>query len=95
MLVGIIDLVRPGGKIVDFKTSSTTPQPDRSSHQNELQLTCYGVLYREATGVMESGFELHHLVKLKTHGRGLGCLGCECFRECRSWAGTEERRLAA
>jgi len=65
-LVGIIDLVRPGGKIVDFKTSATTPNPDRSVHQNELQLACYGLLYREATGERETGFELHHLVKLKT-----------------------------
>jgi len=65
-LVGILDLVRPGGKIVDFKTSSTTPDPGRCTHQNELQLTCYGLLYREATGEREQGFELHHLVKLKT-----------------------------
>jgi PD-(D/E)XK nuclease superfamily len=132
-LVGIIDLVRPGGKIVDFKTSSTTPQPDRSAHQNELQLACYGLLYREATGVKESGFELHHLVKLKTPklvvvpvgkvtpsqesrlyrliesyveglerrdfvpSPGLGCLGCEYFRDCRAWSGQKlhERRMAA
>jgi len=65
-LIGIIDLVRPGGTVVDFKTSSTTPQPGRSAHQNELQLACYGLLYREATGERERGFELHHLVKLKT-----------------------------
>ena len=65
-LVGIIDLVRPGGKIVDFKTTSTTPNPERTGHQNELQLACYGLLYREATGAKETGFELHHLVKLKT-----------------------------
>lgn len=64
-LVGIIDLVRPGGRIVDFKTTSITPSPERTSHQNGLQLTCYGLLYREATGQRESGFELHHLVKLK------------------------------
>lgn len=65
-LIGIIDLVRPGGRIVDFKTCGQTPNPDRSAHQNELQLTCYGLLYREATGESEKGFELHHLVKLKT-----------------------------
>ena len=65
-LVGIIDLVRPGGRIVDFKTAAQTPQPERTIHQNQTQLTCYGLLYREATGQQESGFELHHLVKLKT-----------------------------
>ncbi len=134
-LIGVIDLVRPGGKIVDFKTSATTPQPDRSAHQNELQLACYGLLFREATGEREGGFELHHLVKLKAPkvlivpigavtaaqeqrlyraiesyldgldrmdfvpSPGMGCMGCEFFRECRTWSGDyvrpEERRLAA
>ncbi len=65
-LIGIIDLVRAGGKIVDFKTTKQTPDPERVAHQTEIQLTCYGILYREATSETESGFELHHLVKLKT-----------------------------
>ena len=65
-LVGIIDLVRPGGRIVDFKTSAATPNADQVVHRNEIQLTAYGLLYREATGRPESGFELHHLVKTKT-----------------------------
>jgi hypothetical protein len=64
-LIGIIDLVRAGGRIVDFKTTKQTPEPERVAHQTEIQLTSYAVLYREATGDMESGFELHHLVKLK------------------------------
>jgi CRISPR/Cas system-associated exonuclease Cas4 (RecB family) len=66
VLRGFIDLVRQGGKIVDFKTTGQTPHPDRAAHLHELQLSCYGLLYRDATGKMESGFELHHLVKLKT-----------------------------
>ncbi|MEO8205937.1 MAG: PD-(D/E)XK nuclease family protein [Chthoniobacterales bacterium] len=74
-LIGIIDLVRPGGRIVDFKTSSTTPNADRSAHQNGLQLSCYGVLYQEATGEKESAFELHHLVKLKTPKVVISTLG--------------------
>lgn len=65
-LIGVLDLVRPGGRIVDFKTTAVTPNDERTRHQNELQLTCYGLLYREATGERENGFELHHLVKLKT-----------------------------
>jgi hypothetical protein len=65
-LLGFIDLVRPGGRIVDFKTSAATPQAEQVLHRNELQLTAYGLLYREATGKRESGFELHHLVKTKT-----------------------------
>ena len=64
-LVGIIDLVRPGGRIVDFKTSAATPNAEQVVHRNETQLTAYGLLYREATGKQESGFELHHLVKTK------------------------------
>ena len=64
-LIGIIDLVRSGGRIVDFKTSSTAPQERQVLHRNEIQLTAYGVLYRDATGQRESGLELHHLVKTK------------------------------
>ena len=64
-LIGILDLVRPAGTIVDFKTSAQTPDPVRVVHQTEIQLTCYGVLYRDATGQKEAGFELHHLVKQK------------------------------
>ena len=65
-LVGIIDLVRAGGRIVDFKTTGQTPSPDRAIHQNEVQLSCYAILYRDATGRREQKLELHHLVKLKT-----------------------------
>ena len=65
-LVGIIDLVRAGGRIVDFKTSAKTPDAEKVEHLHETQLSCYSTLYRDATGKMESGLELHHLVKLKT-----------------------------
>ena len=65
-LIGVLDLVRAGGKIVDFKTSGQTPDPENAAHLNETQLSCYSVLYREATGHRESGRELHHLVKTKT-----------------------------
>jgi CRISPR/Cas system-associated exonuclease Cas4 (RecB family) len=65
-LRGIIDLVRANGEIVDFKTSATTPNEEQVLHRNEVQLTAYGLLYREATGEVEPGFELHHLVKTKT-----------------------------
>lgn len=65
-LIGFIDLVRAGGKIVDFKTTGQTPNAERVAHLHELQLSCYGLLYRDATGNREGGFELHHLVKLKT-----------------------------
>lgn len=66
VLRGVIDLVRQGGRIVDFKTTSTAPNESLVLHRNELQLTCYSLLYREATGTREKGFELHHLVKTKT-----------------------------
>ena len=64
-LIGIIDLVRAGGVVVDFKTSAQTPNSERVAHQTEMQLTCYSVLYRQAVGKQEAGFELHHLVKVK------------------------------
>jgi CRISPR/Cas system-associated exonuclease Cas4 (RecB family) len=65
-LIGVLDLVRAGGRIVDFKTSGKTPSAEDAIHLNETQLCCYSVLYREATGKREAGRELHHLVKTKT-----------------------------
>lgn len=64
-LVGIIDLVRPTGRIVDFKTSSTTPNPRIVELLNEIQLASYGLMYRQCTGKKETAVELHHLVKTK------------------------------
>lgn len=64
-LVGIIDLVRPPGRIVDFKTSGKTPDPEQAIHLTNTQTTGYSVLYREATGSKETGIELHHLIKTK------------------------------
>lgn len=65
-LVGVLDLVRQGGRIVDFKTTARTPDPQQVLHTTEVQTTAYALLYREATGRVESGIELHHLVRLKT-----------------------------
>ena len=65
-LVGIIDLVRSGGRIVEFKTTGQTPNADKAEHLHELQCSCYSVMYRAATGRPEKAVELHHLVKLKT-----------------------------
>lgn len=64
-LIGILDLVRAGGRIVDFKTAGKTPSAEDAIHLNEIQLSCYSVLYREATGKQEGGRELHHLIKTK------------------------------
>jgi len=63
-LVGVLDLVQ-AGKIVDYKTSSTTPNAEKVAHTTEVQTSAYAVLYRDATGRRETGIELHHLVKLK------------------------------
>lgn len=49
-LIGIIDLVRSGGRIVDFKTAGQTPTSEKAAHMHETQTSCYAVLYREATG---------------------------------------------
>ncbi len=65
-LIGVIDLVRAGGKIVDFKTTSTTPNAERGVHFFETQLSSYAVLYRAETGKKETDMAIHHLVKLKT-----------------------------
>jgi putative RecB family exonuclease len=64
-LVGIIDLVRARGRIVDFKLTGKTPSAVHAVHMHELQLTCYSLLYRDATGKKESALELHHLVRTK------------------------------
>jgi hypothetical protein len=64
-LIGILDLVRAGGVIVDFKVTGKTPDAEQAIHQHEIQLSCYGVLYRDATSRKESGLELHHLVRTK------------------------------
>jgi PD-(D/E)XK nuclease superfamily len=65
-LIGVLDLVRQGRRIVDFKTTGQTPNTEKAGHLNETQLSCYSVLYRECTGTREAGVELHSLVKLKT-----------------------------
>ena len=64
-LMGILDLVRAGGRIVDYKTVGQTPKDEKAIHNNEVQLSIYSLLYRESTGKQEGGRELHHLVKLK------------------------------
>ena len=64
-LIGVLDLVQQR-KIIDFKTSSTTPNPDKIGHSNEIQTASYAILYRHNTGKIEEGIELHHLVKLKS-----------------------------
>ncbi|MCG8602300.1 MAG: PD-(D/E)XK nuclease family protein [Verrucomicrobiales bacterium] len=64
-LVGIIDLVRHGGKIVDYKTAARTPSSGSGPEQHATQLASYATLYRRATGQTESGFELHYLIKTK------------------------------
>ena len=65
-LIGVLDLVRAGGRIVDFKTTGRTPSSEQVRHTTQVQTTGYALLYREATGKPETGIELHHLVKLKT-----------------------------
>jgi putative RecB family exonuclease len=65
ILIGILDLVRAGGRIVDFKSAAKAPDKEMALHQNGVQLDCYSVLYREATGQREAGRELHHLIKTK------------------------------
>ena len=65
-LIGILDLVRAGGRIVDYKTVGQTPSDEKAVHTNEVQLSGYAVLYRANTGKTEGGRDLHQLVKTKT-----------------------------
>src|SRR5437016_6227361 len=65
-LRGILDLVRAGGQIVDYKSAGKTPDAEKAAHLHETQISSYAVLYRAATGAKETAIELHHLVKLKT-----------------------------
>ena len=64
-IIGVVDLVRPNGRLVDYKTTGKTPNQESLAHQHETQTSCYAVLYRASTGSRETGFDLHHLVKLK------------------------------
>lgn len=63
-LIGILDLVQQR-KIIDYKTSSTTPNSEKVAHTHEVQTSIYAILYRDSTETREEGVELHHLVKLK------------------------------
>lgn len=65
-LIGVLDLVRAGGRIVDYKTVGQTPNDEKAVHTNEVQLSGYAVLYRANTGKTEGGRDLHQLVKTKT-----------------------------
>ncbi len=63
-LIGILDLVQRR-QIIDYKTSATTPNPDKVAHTTEIQTSSYAILYRHNTGHQEAGIQFHHLVKLK------------------------------
>lgn len=65
VLIGVVDLIRAGGRITDFKVTSKSPNAELVAHLHETQLTAYSVLYRDATGRQEGGRELHHLVRTK------------------------------
>ena len=64
-LIGVIDLVRSGGRVVDFKLVGKSPDAELVVHTTEVQLTAYSILYRDGTGREEGGLELHHLVRTK------------------------------
>jgi len=64
-IIGIVDLVREGGRIVDFKTAAKAPTANSIAHTHGTQLGIYAMLYRHCTGAKEGGIELHHLVKTK------------------------------
>ncbi len=92
-LIGILDLVRSGGRIVDCKTVGQTPNDEKAIHSNEVQLTGYAILYRANTGKIEGGRDLHQLVKTKTpklvitqQGPMTGAQQTRLFRQMESYS---------
>jgi putative RecB family exonuclease len=63
-LVGVLDLVQQK-QIIDYKTTSSTPNAEKVIHTTEIQTSAYAILYRHNTGQQEDSMQLHHLVKLK------------------------------
>src|SRR5260370_13773555 len=55
LLVGVIDLVRAGGRIVDFKNFARRPNPEILPQTNQTQTTTYSPLYLATTGCKENG----------------------------------------
>jgi len=97
-LRGVIDLVRPEGVVVDYKTTATSPNEDQALHRNEIQLTVYGLLYEAASEVKAKAMELHHLVKTKvpklvvtTHGPVTEVQRIKLFKSIESYLGGVQR----
>ncbi|MEX2382956.1 MAG: PD-(D/E)XK nuclease family protein [Opitutales bacterium] len=65
-LLGVLDLVREGNVPVDFKTIGSTPNLEEEAWANQLQLSMYHLLLRDATDEEPGAGELVYLVKLKT-----------------------------
>lgn len=65
-LVGIVDLIRGDGTVVDYKTCAATPDLALEAFLHEAQMTCYGLLYQESAGTPVKGLELIYLVKTKS-----------------------------
>jgi putative RecB family exonuclease len=63
-LNGVIDLVE-AGQIIDFKSTSRNMGHDLTALSNEIQLTAYSILYRQATGKEEAGLEIRSLIRTK------------------------------
>ena len=65
-LLGVADLILndlDGPQICDFKTSSKAAPPFEITH--EIQLTSYAWLFRQTTGLEESGLQIRSLIKTK------------------------------
>lgn len=101
MLVGVLDLVRSGGRIVDFKTTRSSNQPETA-----------GSAGLEHGGQPFRGRGIHQQEHFSPTTPGLGCCGdprCGCvapyrpttsraveklrYRGCRSWGAAGYARL--
>ena len=67
-IVGVIDLIRDGSVLVDFKTTARSPIPEMVRHTTAVQTIAYALLYRCASGRREQRREIHHLIRKASPG---------------------------
>ena len=66
VLIGVLDLVRAGGRIVDFKSAGKTPDNEWPCIKTACNSTATRCCIGKRPANVKSGRELHHLVKTKT-----------------------------
>lgn len=65
-VLGVLDLVTVGRRVVDYKTCASTPDLAVEPWLHEIQTTAYALLVEHATEAPSTGTDLVFLVKTKT-----------------------------